>query len=333
MRTTGRTPVRVRSRPARDLHGFAAACLIGLLALAPAAGAAPAKPGPKRRPPAAKPGPILEPPKCVMPDVPVDPQGPPEDYYRRGQCDEVDGRLLSALELYQVALRRQPLPPLAQQLQARVVAIIPQLGTLRIEASAWPPGTLVRIGARALEPGAKGPQGGREWVDPGRVEIEVEAPGFKKERQLVEIAKGEEKVVALPPPTPLPSGSSPAPAPSALGPALAVSPAALRPAEGGPILRPIGYVSLAVGGAALLAGGVTGYLAIDRGRVVRSECPTPSTCSSGGAAAANAGASFSTASTIAIIGGAVVTLGALALIVFGGPKPKAIAGFVFLGGG
>ena len=78
-----------------------------------------------------------------------------------------------------------------------------------------------------------------------------------------------------------------------------------------------------------------GYLAIDRGRVVRSECPTPSTCSDAGANAANAGASFSTASTITLIGGAVVTLGALALIYLGGPRPKtiAVAGFVLLGGG
>jgi hypothetical protein len=90
-----------------------------------------------------------------------------------------------------------------------------------------------------------------------------------------------------------------------------------------------------VGSAALLAGGVTGYLAIDRGRVVRSECPTPTSCSAGGAAAARAGASFSTASTVTLIGGAVVTLGALALIFLGGPRPKsvAVAGFVFLGGG
>lgn len=162
----------------------------------------------------------------------------------------------------------------------------------------------------------------------------MESPGFEPDTQTVAIAVGEERVVTIGPPHPTAPVASPAPDASRAPVASALSLPAREPPDGTSLLRPLGYVSLAVGGTALVAGGVLGYLAIDRGGVVRSECPTPSTCSAGGAAAAHAGASFSTASTVMLIGGAVVTLGALALIYLGGTKPKtvAVAGFVMLGG-
>ncbi len=315
--------------------------LVGLLTVAAPAAGAPseatafgppgAAPAARRRAPLGKPR-RLEVPPCVMVDASIGAAVTPEELYHRGHCEERDGHLVAALESYEMALRRHPVVKLARQIQARIGVIVPRLGSVRVDASAWPTGARVRAGTRVLA-------GERSWVDPGRVAIAVDAPGFEESAQLVDVAPGEEKEVALPAPRPLASVSSQPSGPIAIGPPAPLrSAAASRAGNAAPnddsILRPLGYVGLAVGGAALVAGGVTGYLALDRGGVVRSECPTPSSCSARGEAAARAGASFSTASNVALASGVVVALGSLALVLLGAPKPRtvAVADFVLLGG-
>ncbi len=317
----------------------AAVLLIGLLTVAvpafggPTEAAAAEAPGAphaaKRRAPPGKARHPVEVPPSARVDAGNDAASTPEELHHRGHCEELDGHLVAALDSYEMALRRHPVAKLARQLQARIGVIVPRLGSVRVDVSAWPPGTRVRAGTRVLA-------GEHPWVDPGRVAIAVDAPGFEESTQLVDVAPGEEKAVALPAPRPL------APRPSgaiAIGPpAPLTSAATARRANAAPeeesILRPLGYVGLAVGGAALVAGGVTGYLALNRGDVVRSECPTPRSCSARGEAAAHAGASFSTASNVALASGVVVALGSLALVLLGAPKPRtvAVADFVLLGG-
>ena len=319
----------------------AAVLLIGLLTVAaPASGAPPeatasGAPGDphaaKRRAPAGKPR-HLEVPPCVMVDAGIGPADTPEELHHRGHCEELDGHLVAALESYEMALRRHPVAKLTRQLQVRIGVIVPRLGSVRVDASAWPTGARVRAGTRVLA-------GEHPWVYPGRVAIVVDAPGFEECTQLVDVAPGEEKAVALPAPRPLaPVSAQPSGAIAIGPPAPLKSTAPGRRANAAPeeesILRPLGYVGLAVGGAALVAGGVTGYLALNRGGVVRSECPTPRSCSARGEAAAHAGASFSTASNVALASGVVVALGSLALVLLGAPKPRtvAVADFVLLGG-
>ena len=305
------------------------------VAAATAGGPAAAKPTPRRR--AAKPARGPETPHCTQPEAALEEPASPDELRQRGHCEEVDGHLLAALDLYETALRRQPHAMLATQLRARIGALIPRLGALRVDASAWPAGSRIRVGTRVTEP-ADGvrPGGDRQWVDPGRVAITVEALGFNADRQVVDVAMGEEKAVRLPAPTPI-EPSAPPPSASPPGSPAVVSQPAPGPrhdVDGPAGLRPLGYVGLGVGGTALLIGAVTGYMAIERGRVVRAECPTPSRCSASGAAAAHAGASFSTASTITVIGGAIVTLAAVTLMYLGAPKskPVTVAGYL-LGGG
>lgn len=336
-------PISVRlsvDRAAWPRASASVALLVGLLAVAATASGAPPQAvvsGPAhaakhRAAPVGKPR-RLEVPPCATVDAGVDVAATPDDLHQRGHCEELDGHLVAALELYELALRRHPGAPLTRQLQARIGVLVPRLGSVRIDASAWPTGARVRAGTRVLA-------GERPWVDPGRVEIVVDAPGFEGRTLLVDVATGEEKAVALPAPRRLapepsqPSGAMPFGPPAPL-PSVAPDRRVAAVPDEESILRPLGYVGLAVGGAALVAGGVTGFLAIDRGRVVRSECPTSSSCSARGAAAAQAGASFSTASNLALISGAVVTLGALALVLFGAPRPRtiAVAGVVLLGGG
>ena len=316
--------------------------LIGLLTVAvPASGAppeatasgAPSDPhAAKRRGPPGKPRHLDEVPPCVMVDAGIGAADTPEELHHRGHCEELDGHLVAALESYELALRRHPVVKLTRQLQARIGVIVPRLGSVRVDASAWPTGARVRAGTRVLA-------GERPWVDPGRVAIAVDAPGFEESTQLVDVAPGEEKVVTLPAPRPLAQAPAQPSGALAIGPPVPLRSAAPgrrpnAPPEEDSILRPLGYVGLAVGGAALVAGGLTGYLALNRGAVVRSECPTPRSCSARGEAAAHAGASFSTASNVALASGVVVVLGSLALVLLGAPKPRtvAVADFVLLGG-
>ncbi len=307
----------------------AAVLLVGLLTVAAPASASP--PEAKRRAPSGKPR-HLEVPPCVMVDAGIGAADTPEELHHRGHCEELDGHLVAALGSYEMALRRHPVAKLMRQLQARIGGIVARLGSVRVDASAWPTGARVRAGTRVLA-------GEHPWVDPGRVAISVDAPGFEQSTQLVDVAPGEEKAVALPAPrplapvSPLPSGAIAIGPPAPLKSTVTGRPANAAPEEES-ILRPLGYVGLAVGGAALVAGGVTGYLALNRGSVVRSECPTPRSCSARGEAAARAGASFSTASNVALASGVMVALGSLALVLLGAPKPRtvAVADFVLLGG-
>jgi hypothetical protein len=317
----------------------AAVLLVGMLTVAaPASGTPPraiasgaaGDPHAGRRAPAGKPR-RLEVPSCATIDA-IDAATTPEELHRSGHCEEQNGHLVAALDSYETALRRHPVAKLTRQLQARVGAVVARLGAVRIDASAWPMGSRVRAGTRVIA-------GERAWVDPGRVAIVVDAPGFEPSTQLVDVAPGEEKEVAIPAPRPLAAAASQPSDAAAIGPpaplttTLSDRRAAVAPGEES-ILRPLGFVGLAIGGAALVAGGVTGYLALDRGSVVRSECPTPRSCSVRGEAAARAGASFSTASNVAIASGVVVALGSLALVLLGAPKQRsvAVADFVLLGG-
>ena len=217
----------------------AAPGLLGLFALA--------WPAPAHGKPAAK-STHHAPPRCPTGET-VDPQALPAELYRRARCDELEGQLVTALEHYELALRRHPSALLARQLQARIGALIPRLGTLRLDASAWPAAdTRVRVGTRVVDTRAA-------FVDPGRVEIVVEAPGFEPARQTVDVAVGEEKAVTLPAPrsrgaVPSAPTTANAPAPRL---AVAVSPAVYGPPSAEGSTRPVGYSGLAVGGAAAAA--------------------------------------------------------------------------------
>jgi hypothetical protein len=83
----------------------------------------------------------------------------------------------------------------------------------------------------------------------------------------------------------------------------------------------VGWVAVAVGGASLAAGAVTGYLAIDRNRSLQGHCDG-SQCDQAGVDAADQGRAFAAASTITTIGGAAVALAGLLLVVLT-PDPKA----------
>jgi hypothetical protein len=105
-----------------------------------------------------------------------------------------------------------------------------------------------------------------------------------------------------PAPTPAPA-PAPAPAPEAAAPAPEPTPPA--PSHGSP-LRTVGYVALGAGAAGVVAGLVLGGLAMDRKKTSLAHCDANRVCDQEGFAAASSFQSLSTASTVAVIGGAVV---------------------------
>jgi len=70
-------------------------------------------------------------------------------------------------------------------------------------------------------------------------------------------------------------------------------------------LKRLGFVSLAVGGAGLVAGGITGALALSKGNVVKANCSDSYVCNPTGFNAASSGSTFATVSTATFIGGGV----------------------------
>lgn len=301
--------MRVRpSLPRRRVQSACVATILTLVALSSGASAAP-KAAPKRPPP---------PPPCDTTKPLPEQDAPVEELLRRGVCEEAEGHLVTALNLYQMGQRRSPPPAaaLAKKLKAAETRVSPLVAKIRIEPGSLPAGATVLIAAKEYELGS------RRTVDPGKVEIEASAPGYVSRTVTLELARGEDRlatIVLSPVPTtaPPPSAStSTAAEPAPKSPSAA---AASPPARSGP-WRPLGYVALGVGGASLIAGGVTGYMALGRAKELQRECPTRTTCSADGAGAARSGSTLSTVSTVTVIGGAVLAVAGVALVIWGEPK-------------
>lgn len=78
---------------------------------------------------------------------------------------------------------------------------------------------------------------------------------------------------------------------------------------------PLGIAALALGGAAVIAGLVTGGLAWDRKGIVDDACNEADQCHPEGIEAADEGRTFSTISTVTFIAGGVLAAAGVVLIV------------------
>jgi hypothetical protein len=291
------------------------AVLLAIVSFAPPALAAPPK----------KPAPAPEP-SCPADTSSAVPEGEAsaEELFRRGVCAEAERQPATAVNFYQAALRRGPAAPLAKRIQARSAKLAGKLASVRIDPGALPDGATAVVATKKYDLGT------RRYVEPGKVEVEVAAPGYVSRIVSFELAVGEDRHLTIML-APVAQGAQavpapPAPAPAApppVAPVTVVAPIATPVAAPPPTSsgwRPLGWIALGVAGAGLAVGGVTGYLALGHADDVRRECPTKTTCSAGGAAAARAGATESTVSTIATVGGGALALVGLAFVIWGGPK-------------
>lgn len=208
------------------------------------------------------------------------------------ECEEKRGRLASAWQDYQWAIESLPAGdervPYAKSHADALAPRLPRL-VVRLARSA-PEGAHVRrdqvdLGAASL--GAPLP------VDPGKHALVVTAPG--RVARTYEVAAAEGRAAEITVDVGAPDERAPAPEARGMG-------------------KLPGFVGIGLGGAALVAGSVTGVLAIGRARVADEHCDPAHTCDDIGLAANRDGRTFSTISTVSFVAAVVLVGGGIAWI-------------------
>lgn len=162
-------------------------------------------------------------------------------------CNERRGALVRSLELWHEGLRAlRPDDPRRALASRRIEDLESRIPRLVVHA---PAGASVLVDGRKVEPGQPHP------VDPGTRTVVVTTSAGSRTEQ---IAVQERKAEVLDMREPASQPPSPGPAPEA--------------AEGSPLLVP-GIVALGVGGAGLIAFGVTGILYLGDKATVDEGCP------------------------------------------------------------
>ena len=142
-----------------------------------------------------------------------------------------------------------------------------------------PPEATVKVNGVLVPPAAVGV---KRAADPGSPEVTVDAPGYEAFKQTVSVGPGEEKSLEVTL-RKLPEVAA-APTPT-------TTDDAYRPRQKSGTRRVLSYVAFGVGGAGLVAGGITGSLALRKRADLKSDCidgvcpchrerrSTPTTCS------------------------------------------------------
>ncbi|MBW2456034.1 MAG: hypothetical protein JRI68_16065 [Deltaproteobacteria bacterium] len=217
------------------------------------------------------------------------------------------GRLVAARMLYQQIVDERlggDVPPAFHQAQAKARR---ELGALASRVPAVeltilgpaPDQVSVTIDDRPVPPEALGSP---QPLDPGDHRITVRAPGWTEAQRLVSLTEGETKPLRIELRAGV-GGSSPSPTGDAdhpLGESLPVGP----------------IVLLGFGGAALIVGGVTGALALDREEELHDRCPT-NPCPPENEALEDDATVFATVSTVGFVVGGAAVAGGLAWLLFG----------------
>ncbi len=180
------------------------------------------------------------------------------------RCDEHERKLALALHDYEAAIqlnRTKPGQTAARRAELEAFAraaldqLEPRVPRLRIVIAHVPPGLRVLRGAEELPLGALGEA---LPVDPGVIEVVVSAPGYLRERRVLELRESAREELAFEL-TPEGQPSTPAAA-TPPGPPLLPPPPA--PTRSGRALSPSRIAAYAVGGAGLVTLGVAGYFGI-----------------------------------------------------------------------
>ncbi|MFO0760599.1 MAG: hypothetical protein U0359_29230 [Byssovorax sp.] len=228
------------------------------------------------------------------------------------------GKLVTAQEMYNRILREglPPRPPPAfekalKDAARELDALVPRIPSVVIQVtSAASPsvtldGTLVPNAAL----GAKRP------VDPGKHMLRATAPGMDAAELSLTVKEGKQESVTLElkpagtAPPPGPTGSTPPP-PSSSG--SGGPPPPPPPAGRTPTLKIASYAAFAVGGAGVVAGAVTGGLALGKHGALADQCPG-GVCPSNQSSALDSYHLLGTISTVGFIVGGVGVAGGVAL--------------------
>jgi len=216
------------------------------------------------------------------------------------------GRLVAARDLYQQIVdeplgANDPAPFHRAQDKARreIEALAPRIPSvaLTITGPSSEPITIT-LDDQPLPPGRVSSP---VPVDPGEHRLAVTAPGWRTEQRSLSLAEGEAKTLTIA----LSRGDGPAVA----------DPDGQDDGPGEPL--PIGPIVLfGVGGAALIVGGVTGALALERSDELHDRCP-PNPCPPENEALEDEAKVFATVSTVGFVLGGAAVAGGLAWWLFG----------------
>ncbi len=222
-----------------------------------------------------------------------------------GNCRDLEGKLTLAMGHYRAYLRvfekmsgatRQKHQERASKAQARLTEIESVIPKVKFVWEAPPP------------PESKIIVDGVEFradtldvllpLDPGTHEIIVQLPGEPDRKRTVTLAKGGSSIIDLTPAKPGeedPNGSGS----GGNGGAGAKKSKKVDPAKVG------GYVGIGLGAAGIIAGGITGYMALVQKETVDARCDANYSCDVVGYAAVDRFRTLGTASTVSFIAGGV----------------------------
>ncbi len=220
------------------------------------------------------------------------------------------GKLVAAYEAY-ARIVREGVPPKASPTLARAVddakrelaALEPRMPYVLIEAKGAtnPHVELDGVSVPSVALGLK------RMVDPGPRIVSATAEGFNRVEVKIEAVEGETKTASL----------MLVPAPRAVV-APVVSPS---PAPATSLRRTIGFVTIGVGGVALIAGAVTGALALGRESELSSVCPDTQ-CLPGQQTAIDGYNTLRVVAMSTLIGGGVLAATGTILVLTGRPVPR-----------
>jgi hypothetical protein len=153
--------------------------------------------------------------------------------------------------------------------------------------------------------------GVRTATDPGTRAIEVTAPGFVPEAELVTLSEGEERSISfeLEPSPAAPSKPEPAVPPT--------KPAGAEPPADDSTRTILTYVAFGVGGAGLAVGAAAGMVALSERSTLKDECPTSEACPPGSSERIDRYHKFGTISGIGFAVGLAGAGAGLALLLTG----------------
>jgi hypothetical protein len=200
---------------------------------------------------------------------------------RLGECQVKVGQIVLGTENLNRVVREQlePNAPKAfrdAQERAKGVlnAALPRIARLTVRVEPPDVNPEITVGGASIPAALIGVE---RPTDPGTHEVLVQAPGYLPQKTSVTLAEGGAQDISLNL-VKDPNAAPPAPAAPAPAPVITTPPAAL-PSDTSPKKNnTLAYVSLGVGGAGLLVGGITGFLALgkksDLEGCVDTKCPS-----------------------------------------------------------
>jgi hypothetical protein len=204
---------------------------------------------------------------------------------RLGECQVNVGQIVVGTENLNRVVREElaPTAPKAfRDAQTRAKGVLntalPKIAHLTVKIDPADAKPQVTVGGTSIPAALIGVE---RPTDPGTHEVLVSAPGYLPQKTSVTLAEGGSQELALKLEKD-PNAAVATPAPATPPPVVVTPPMSTPPSDTGPKKNnTLAYVALGVGGAGLIVGGVTGFLALgkksDLEGCVDKKCPTSET--------------------------------------------------------